>query len=319
LITRSEAGRRVREAADLGARRGLTGQPLAPVLAGAAAAQRHGKLGAGQVAVIRGFCHIAAGGSMSPRAIVPKPIWPNRVRSIGPSSSGGWLPRWPTASIPTAATPMPTGPGGAVLRWAPSKTTTCRSCVAGFLPSCGPRSSPCWPSWALQAAIIVSTTLAELQAAAGRGLTGRGTLLPMSDVIRLARHARHYLAIFDKGKAIGLYHTKRLASPGQRIVLYAKHRGCTAPGCTVPGYYSEVHHCTDYAQCRTTDVNDLAFGCGPHHRMLKPGGWTTRTNARGDTEWIPPPHLDRGQSRTNTFWHPEKLLSSDDDGDDDGE
>jgi Domain of unknown function (DUF222) len=39
---------------------------------------------------------------------------------------------------------------------------------------------------------------------------------------RLARHAHHYLAIFNKGKAIGLYHTKRLASPGQRIV-YAKN------------------------------------------------------------------------------------------------
>jgi Domain of unknown function (DUF222) len=44
----------------------------------------------------------------------------------------------------------------------------------------------------------------------------------MSDVIRLASHAHHYLAIFDHGKAIGLYHTKRLASPGQRIVLYAQ-------------------------------------------------------------------------------------------------
>jgi hypothetical protein len=61
LITRSEASRRVREAADLGARRGLTGQPLAPVLAGAAAAQPDGKLGAGQVAVIRGFCHTLPG------------------------------------------------------------------------------------------------------------------------------------------------------------------------------------------------------------------------------------------------------------------
>ncbi|OBJ98559.1 13E12 repeat family protein, partial [Mycobacterium sp. 1245852.3] len=49
----------------------------------------------------------------------------------------------------------------------------------------------------LPASIIVTTTLAELEAAAGRGLTGGGTLLPMSDVIRLARHAHHYLAIFD--------------------------------------------------------------------------------------------------------------------------
>ena len=166
----------------------------------------------------------------------------------------------------------------------------------------------------LPASIVVTTTLAELEAAAGRGLTGGGTILPMSDVIRLARHARHYLAIFDKGKALALYHTKRLASPGQRIVLYAKDRGCSAPGCTVPGYYCEVHHVTDYAQCRTTDIKDLTLACGPHHRILKPGGWTTRKNTNGDTQWIPPPHLDRGRPRTNAFHHPEKLLR--DDGDD---
>jgi Domain of unknown function (DUF222) len=53
--------------------------------------------------------------------------------------------------------------------------------------------------------IVVSTTLRELQAGAGRGLTGGGTLLPMSDVIRLASHAHHYLCIFDHGKAIALY------------------------------------------------------------------------------------------------------------------
>ena len=171
----------------------------------------------------------------------------------------------------------------------------------------------------LPASIVVTTTLQELEAAAGRGLTGGGTLLPMSDVIRLARHARHYLAIFDKGKPLALYHTKRLASPGQRIVLYAKDRGCSAPGCTVPGYYSEVHHVTDWAICRRTDINDLTFACGPHHRLLKPGSWTTRKNAKGDTQWIPPPHLDKGQPRTNTFHHPEKLLPDGDGDDGDGD
>jgi hypothetical protein len=43
----------------------------------------------------------------------------------------------------------------------------------------------------------------------------------MSDVIRMAHHAHHNLAMFDKGEAIALNHTKRLAAPGQRIVLYA--------------------------------------------------------------------------------------------------
>ena len=49
LISRAEASRRINEAADLGPRRALTGEPLEPVLAATAAAQREGKLGAGQV------------------------------------------------------------------------------------------------------------------------------------------------------------------------------------------------------------------------------------------------------------------------------
>ena len=85
----------------------------------------------------------------------------------------------------------------------------------------------------------------------------------MSDVIRLGSHAHHYLAIFDKGKALALYHTKRLASPAQRIVLYAKDRGCTFPGCTVPGYLCEVHHCDPYATDPVTDVNELTFAAAP--------------------------------------------------------
>ncbi len=84
----------------------------------------------------------------------------------------------------------------------------------------------------------------------------------------------------------------------------------------MPGYYSEVHHVIPYAQCRTTDVNQLTFGCGGHH-PLEQRGWTTRKNTHGDTEWIPPPHLDRGQPRTNNYWHPERLLR--DDGEEDDE
>jgi hypothetical protein len=43
----------------------------------------------------------------------------------------------------------------------------------------------------LPTTIIVTTTLHELEAATGKALTGGGTLLPMSDVIRMARHAHH--------------------------------------------------------------------------------------------------------------------------------
>jgi Domain of unknown function (DUF222) len=81
----------------------------------------------------------------------------------------------------------------------------------------------------LPTSIVVTTTLKELEAKVGTAVTGGGTLLPMSDVIRLASQAHHYLAIFDKGSALALYHTKRLASPAQRIVLYAKERLGYAP------------------------------------------------------------------------------------------
>ncbi len=84
----------------------------------------------------------------------------------------------------------------------------------------------------LPATIVVSTTLKELDSGAGQAVTAGGTLLPMTDVIRMASHAHHYLVIFDHHTQIPLYlgRSRRLASPGQRIVLLAKDRGCLAAG-----------------------------------------------------------------------------------------
>src|SRR5271170_851263 len=56
-ISRAEASRRIHDAADLGERRALNGEPLEPVLAATAEAQRNGDLGAGHLAVIRSFWH----------------------------------------------------------------------------------------------------------------------------------------------------------------------------------------------------------------------------------------------------------------------
>jgi len=46
--TRADASRRIGEAADLGERKAITGEPLPPVLPATAAAQRHGRIGAGR-------------------------------------------------------------------------------------------------------------------------------------------------------------------------------------------------------------------------------------------------------------------------------
>jgi len=162
----------------------------------------------------------------------------------------------------------------------------------------------------LPVTVIVSTTLQDLQDQTGVGTTGGGTLLPMSDLIRMASHSYHYLTIFDKatGRALWLGRTKRIANADQRIVLHNKDRGCTFPNCTVPGYGSQVHHATlDWADGGTTDIDDLDFSCGPHNRLVKKGGWRTRKLPDGTCEWIPPAHLPV-KGGVNNHHHPDRLL-----------
>jgi hypothetical protein len=367
-ISRAEASRRIHEAADLGERRALNGEPLAPVLPATAAAQHNGDLGAGHVAVIRSFFHRLpdfvdletrhkAEAQLARLSLEHRPdelakladkltdcLHPDgdftdvdrakrRGIVIGKQDIDGMSP------ISGYLTPEARATVDAVFAKlaAPGMCNSADDppCISGTPPhaaiqsdtrSLGQRNHDALLAAArallasgalgqhngLPASIIVTTTLDELEKGAGRGLTGGGTLLPMSDVIRLGSHAHHYLAIFDNGTALALYHTKRLASPAQRIVLYAKDRGCTFPGCTIPGYLCEAHHCDPYATNPVTDINQLTFGCGPNHDMAEQG-WTTRKNSHGHTEWIPPPHLDRGQPRVNTFHHPEKLLRAEDD------
>jgi hypothetical protein len=63
-------------------------------------------------------------------------------------------------------------------------------------------------------------------------------------------------------------------------------RGCSHPGCDIPGYLCEVHHNQEWAQHGRTDIHQLTFACGSHHRLIQPGGWTTRKRPDGPIEWI---------------------------------
>lgn len=162
----------------------------------------------------------------------------------------------------------------------------------------------------LPVTVIVSATLQELQQRTGHGVTGGGALVPMEDVIRMASHAYHYLTLFDgiTGQALWLGRTKRLASADQRIVLHARDRGCTAPGCTVPGYGCQVHHAAkDWSDGGSTNIDELGFACKCDNLLVENGGWSTRKLPNGDTEWTPPPHLPR-PGGTNTYHHPERFL-----------
>ncbi|GAS96950.1 protein of unknown function [Mycolicibacterium canariasense] len=164
----------------------------------------------------------------------------------------------------------------------------------------------------LPVSVIIRTTLQDLESRAGIGVTGGGTKVPIRDVIRMAAHANHHLAVFDKatGSALALFRARRTASHAQRIMLIARDGGCTKPGCTVGAYGSEVHHAVaDWARGGNTNVDEMALACGPDNRMVhRDGGYTTTINGRGEVEWQPPPWLDHGQQRVNYLHRPELLL-----------
>jgi hypothetical protein len=170
--------------------------------------------------------------------------------------------------------------------------------------------------------VIVRTTLAELNQAAhavtnpdipmpAPARTGADTALPMRDVIRMGADAIHYLAVFDNHtqRPIYLGRQTRIATTDQRIICYARDGGCTRPNCCAPGYHSEVHHSPDWAAGGPTDADTLFFACGPDHKGVTDGHWTTTVTDTGRLAWTDgtkPPDINHAH-------HPEELLHGDTD------
>jgi hypothetical protein len=163
----------------------------------------------------------------------------------------------------------------------------------------------------LPVTVIVTTTLGELERAAGWARTGGAGRLPMRDVIRMAGEAVHYLAVFEDHSERPLYlgRAKRLATADHRIICYARDRGCTKPNCFEPGYRCEVHHAVPWSQGGPTDADNLYFGCGCDHSMATEGTYTTTVTEDGRIAWSD----GTGPPRVNDVHHPERLLKDDDD------
>ncbi|MGK2865548.1 MAG: DUF222 domain-containing protein, partial [Mycobacterium sp.] len=160
----------------------------------------------------------------------------------------------------------------------------------------------------LPVSVVVSTTLGELEAAAGIAVTGSGTLMPMRDLIRLAEHAHHYLIVYREHTAEPLYmgRSKRLATKAQRLLLYNRDRGCTRPGCSQAACRCQAHHANpSWQHGGLTDAPDLGLGCGPDN-LLAELGWTNTIDTRtGRVHWHPPPLMDTGGDTLNHHFHPE--------------
>jgi hypothetical protein len=356
-ISGPDAGRRIAEAAVLGPRRALTGEPLEPHLPATATAQARGEIGTDHVTIIRDFIdHLPADVDLGTRTAAEAQLGglaggltPEGLRklarqllgyldsdgtldddrdharkrslTLGPQGLDGMsrLTGWITpelratldALFATLAAPGPTDTDtrSPAQRTHDALHTICQAIPADTL---GQHNG-------LPVTIVATTTLAELTAATGTAHTGGGTRLPIPTLIRMAATTgtHPYLALFDNPHQLQLYYgrTRRTASPAQRLALHALERGCTKPGCTAGPYDCQVHHAQrDWQHGGNTDINELTLACGCDNRLVNttPTGWTTRKRRSDNrTEWIPPPHLDRGQHRINHYHHPDDLLRPD--------
>ena len=368
-ISATEANKRLAEAADLGPRRTLTGEPLAPVLTATAVAQAAGLLNDEHVDKIcdamgrvPAFVDVATreqieidlvrlAVGVGPAELKkaadkvlflldqdgPEPDDTERARKrglhFGPQCRDGMVPAkgyltpeaWaiyeaifaksaaPGMCNPDDDQPCVSGtPSQAQIDNDHRSLAQRQHDALGAIGRNALESGELGQHNGLPTSIIIRTTLQDLESRAGVGVTGGGTIVPIHDVVRLAGHSNHWLAVFDKstGQALDLFRSRRIASPAQRIMLIARDGGCTKPCCTVGAYGSQVHHALrDWADDGNTNVNELALACGPDNRLVdKDGGWTTTINIRGEVEWIPPPPLDTGQARVNYYHHPELLL-----------
>ena len=120
-------------------------------------------------------------------------------------------------------------------------------------------------------------------------------------------------------RVLYLGRASRFATTAQRLALFARDRGCTAPGCTVPFIRTQAHHMPDWTDGGVTDpstplrtgIDRLGGACGRHNRMngKTPGHWESTVLTvgpdAGHVGWRP---VGRGTPwQSNILFHPERL------------
>ena len=148
------------------------------------------------------------------------------------------------------------------------------------------------PVGGLPVTLVITMTLNELEARAGLATTAHDGTMSIAEALQLATEAEVVPVIMnDVGGILNYGRGKRLASRGQRLVLAARDRGCSFPGCTAPPGWTEVHHTVDWVDGGKTDVAQMCLLCKYHHRHFEQCGWQVEM-ADGVPFWLPPSWID---------------------------
>lgn len=167
----------------------------------------------------------------------------------------------------------------------------------------------------LSSELVITITDKELREHAGIALTATGTRLPVAELVEVAADATPHLAVFSHNTAQPLYlgRGRRLASKAQRLMLFARDRGCTSPGCAVPFARTEAHHFPDWQDGGPTDIDHLGAACGRHNRAVgrRLGDWETVVLIDGPdagrVAWRPVTAGRKRAWRVNQIHHSELL------------
>jgi hypothetical protein len=144
------------------------------------------------------------------------------------------------------------------------------------------------------ATVIITINLDDLLNRTGYGVASDGTLIRTDTVREVADQAEAYTAFLTaQGEVLRLGRTRRIASRGQAIALYARDHGCSFPGCDTAPEWCERHHIVPWIDGGATDLNNLTLLCRYHHHNFATRGWDCRINPDGLPQWTPPWWIDR--------------------------
>lgn len=99
------------------------------------------------------------------------------------------------------------------------------------------------------------------------------------------------------------YRSKRIFTTAQRKTIFARDKGCQAPGCTIQATYCQCHHCKEWCnEGQTNEHNGLTI-CSRHHSDVHNGKWRIR-KLNGITYFQPAAWVDPYQPLLrNLYWN----------------
>jgi hypothetical protein len=310
-ISPGEASRRVRAAADLGPRRGLTGDVLPPIFYRIAAAVATGAVSLEHAQIIRQTVdqlpyalqaeyEARFEAELVEHAHTLDPVELNRLatRMLQQLDPDGALTEADhERQRKFTYTKNPDGSSTSASHFDPTVTALLDAFLdahAAPVPSIDGTPDPRRPGQrnhdALKdgltrlvngdrvgggAQLLITMTADDFESRQGLATTGHGDLISVPRALELAADGQVMCVQFDAHGGVMSYgRNRRLVSPAMRMAITARDQGCTFPGCDCPPAWTQAHHFREFiADLGPTSIDNCGLVCGYHHREFRKRGW----------------------------------------------